>query len=98
MKFVHEVLLALSMDKIGYRISANSFRTCMYCDKRSHYIRLNSKKNSFRGNCLRYTKFSNLRLVFVIYLGLGTNQFQKLVWSLALICFFNIKNVIIERV
>ena len=28
----------------------NSFRTCMYCDERSQYIRLNSKKNSFRGN------------------------------------------------
>ena len=28
----------------------NSFRTCMYCGQRSQYIRLNSKKNSFRGN------------------------------------------------
>ena len=33
-----------------YRISANSFRTCMYCGQRSQYIRLNSKKNSFCGN------------------------------------------------
>ena len=31
----------------------NSFRTCMYCDQRSQYIRLNSKKNSFRGNYSR---------------------------------------------
>ena len=33
-----------------FGISANSFRTCMYCDQRSQYIRLKSKKNSFRGN------------------------------------------------
>ena len=31
----------------------NSFRTCMYCHQRSQYIRLNSKKNSFRGNSSR---------------------------------------------
>ena len=31
----------------------NSFRTCMYCYQRSQYIRLNSKKNSFRGNYMR---------------------------------------------
>ena len=31
----------------------NSFRTCMYCHQRSQYIRLNSKKNSFRGNYSR---------------------------------------------
>ena len=31
----------------------NSFRTCMYCEQRSYYIRLNSKKNSFRRNYLR---------------------------------------------
>ena len=36
-----------------YRISMNSFRTCMYCAQRSQYIRLNSKKNSFRGIYLR---------------------------------------------
>ena len=44
-----------------YRISANNFRPwivsahviCMYCEQRSHYIRLNSKKNSFRGNYSR---------------------------------------------
>ena len=33
---------------LSYRISANSFRTCMYCD-----LWLNSKKNSFRGNYSR---------------------------------------------
>ena len=33
-----------------YRISANSFRTIMYCDKRSQYIRPNSKKTCFLGN------------------------------------------------
>ena len=31
----------------------NSFRTCMYCNQRSQYIRLNSKNNSFRGNYSR---------------------------------------------
>ena len=31
----------------------NSFRTCMYCYQRSQYIRLNSKKHSFRGNYSR---------------------------------------------
>ena len=31
----------------------NSFRACMYCDQRWQYIRLNSKKNSFRGNYSR---------------------------------------------
>ena len=36
----------------------NSFRICMYCDQRSQYIRLNSKKNSFRGNYSRkYGKY-----------------------------------------
>ena len=37
----------------SYRISSNSFRTCMYCDQRSQYIRSMSKKNSFRGNYMR---------------------------------------------
>ena len=31
----------------------NSFRTFMYCDQRSQYIRPKSKKNSFRGNYMR---------------------------------------------
>ena len=31
----------------------NSFRTFMYCNQRSQYIRPNSKKNSFRGNYSR---------------------------------------------
>jgi hypothetical protein len=31
----------------------NSLRTCMYCYQRSQYIRLNSKKNSFRGKYMR---------------------------------------------
>ena len=46
---------------MAYRISAivsapelfpplNSFRTCKYCDQRSDYIRLNSKKNSFQNH------------------------------------------------
>ena len=43
----------LSLLLSRYRIFANSFRNCMYCDQRSYYIRLNSKKNSFRGNCTR---------------------------------------------
>ena len=40
------ILLSIS----EYRISANSFRTFMYCDKMSQYIRPNSKKNCFLGN------------------------------------------------
>ena len=35
----------------------NKFRTFMYCHQRSQYIRLNSKKNSFRGNYSR--KYGN---------------------------------------
>ena len=31
----------------------NSFRTFMYCDQRSQYIKPNSKNNSFRGNYSR---------------------------------------------
>ena len=31
----------------------NSYRTFMYCEQRSQYIRPNSKKNSFRGNYSR---------------------------------------------
>ena len=39
----------------------NSLCTCMYCEQRSQYIRLNSKKNSFHGNYLRIygISFSN---------------------------------------
>ena len=55
-----------------YRIAANSFRTCMYCYQRSHYIRLNSKKNSFRGNYSRKyglrKKLGNCRLIFRLVL------------------------------
>ena len=42
-----------SITQFNYRISSYSFRTCMYCYQRSQYIRLNSKKNSFRGNYMR---------------------------------------------
>ena len=31
----------------------NSYRTFMYCDQRSQYIRQKSKKRSFRGNYMR---------------------------------------------
>ena len=41
----------------------NSFRTCMCCDQRSQYIRLNSKKNSFRGNYLR--KYGSFRIIAI---------------------------------
>ena len=51
-----------------YRISANSFRPWIvsapvctqYCDQRSQYIRLNSKKNSFHGNYSR--KYGTLEI------------------------------------
>ena len=39
--------------KSAMSLVENSFRTCMYCDLWSQYIRLNSKKNSFRGNYTR---------------------------------------------
>ena len=35
----------------------------MYCDQRSQYIGLNSKKNSFRGNYMR--KYGMLRYYFM---------------------------------
>ena len=45
----------------------NSFRTCMYCDQRSHYIRLNSKKNNFHGIYSRkYGKSIFLKLLTLL--------------------------------
>ena len=49
-----------------YRIPANSFRTCMYCDQRSQYIRINSKMNSFRGNYSRKYGISNMPVVHYV--------------------------------
>ena len=43
----------LIVSALEYFPPLNSFRTCMYCEQRSQYIRLNSKKNSFRGNYLQ---------------------------------------------
>ena len=46
------------MSQIRYRISSYSFCTCMYCYQRPQYIRLNTKKNIFRGNYMRkYGKY-----------------------------------------
>ena len=36
----------------------------MYCDQRSQYIRLNSKKNSFRGNYSR--KYGSIILIYFL--------------------------------
>ena len=57
------ILLSIS----EYRISANSFRTFMYCDKMSQYIRPNSKKNNFRRNySQKYGMYINrMRIIWV---------------------------------
>jgi hypothetical protein len=49
----------------------NSFRTFMYCDQRSQYIRPNSKKNSFRGHSMRkYGQLKTFRImIFARFLG-----------------------------
>ena len=41
----------------------------MYCDQRSQYIRLNSKKNSFRGNYSRKygSSFSPVAIIFIFF-------------------------------
>ena len=52
-----------------YRISADSFRTCMYCHQRSQYIRPNSKKNSVRGNYSRKYGVLLLREGFLNFHG-----------------------------
>ena len=54
----------------------NSFRTCMYCYQRSQYIRLNSKKNSFRGNYSRkYGKFFGQNFLNIIF-----GHFMETAW------------------
>ena len=66
-----------------YRIYANSFHTFMYCDKRSQYIRPNSKKNSFRENYSRkYGNFLKTRKLYenliVYFLRFGSSSFLLL--------------------
>ena len=75
----------------------NSFRTFMYCQQSSQYIRSNSKKNSFRGNYSRKygNSFFNLEvkirlgLIFVFHFQVATChilQFQvKNVFNFALL-------------
>ena len=57
----------------------NSFRTFMYCNQRSQYIRPNSKKNSFRGNYMRkygilihdnYFPHSKPIMFFILYVSM----------------------------
>ena len=63
-----------------YRISANSFRTFMYCDQRSHYIRPNSKKYSRKYGIsslihfgqIWYKKIKNKTGIFILSVNVKT--------------------------
>ena len=38
---------------------------CAYCDQRSHYIRLDSKKNSFRGNTVFVVLLKKSQYIYI---------------------------------
>ena len=65
------LIFSLLGDMIGtaaYMESKINYGRIMYCDQRSKYIRLNLKKNSFRGN---YSRKYGMRLVEISMFSLN---------------------------
>ena len=72
----------------------NSFHTFMYCNKRSQYIGLNSKKNSFCGNYLRkygtLTRYIPVDNIVLVKALLCKNALNDVTPALFLVSFWQL--------